>query len=179
MFCIFSLYFLQHQEQFMKSWIIQLIILFVGLFCIALAIYRRQLLNKAIFVKTINHAALKSIGDIEVNQDFLRAKFYWTVKNFSFKQITQIKAYTQTDWGINESEQIDILFDTGDKISFSGSLAAHREMVQVIVSKVDIQDKDWAWGFLPFFGDITGKDIVYEKVPKAKQVVKKCCCIFK
>lgn len=151
----------------MKSWILQLIMLSLGFCWFIWSVYGQQLLHKMTWINKTNHAVLQSIGNIKVNQDFLQVKFTWTVKNFSFRQIEQIKAYSQADWGLTEHEQIDILFDTGDKISFNGSLEAHREIILVIASGIGIQNKDWPWGCLPCSGDIMGRDIIYQKMAKA------------
>jgi hypothetical protein len=114
-------------------------------------------------VKRINPSEIYFLGDMKVSGDFIIVKFLWSKKTFSLKQIKQIKAYAQTDWGLEEHEQVDILFETADKITFSGSLQEHREFVQTITQQLGIASKAWTWGDLPQHGDKLGRDLVFEK----------------
>jgi hypothetical protein len=147
----------------MQSWTPILIILLAGLSWFIWTTYRRQLLNKAVWVKRINPSTLQSVGDIKVNEDLIQVKFLWGTKTFSFRQIQQMKAYALTDWRLEEYEQVDILFDTANKITFNGSLQEHRAIVQTIASEIGIESNIWTWGFLPYLGDKMGRDLVFEK----------------
>ena len=147
----------------MHSWTAILITVLLGLSWFIWTAYGRLLLNKIVWVKRINPPQIHSLGDIKVSGDYLVVKFFWGIKTFSLKQIKQIKAFGQTDWGLEEHEQVDILFDTAYKITFSGSLQEHREFVQTIAQQVGIVDKTWTWGFLPHLGDKLGRDLVFEK----------------
>lgn len=151
------------EQLFMQSWTPILIIVLLGLSWFIWTVYGRLLLNKVVWVKRINPPEIHSLGDIKINGDLLAVKFLWGIKTFSLKQIKQIKAFAQNDWGLEEHEQIDILFDTAEKITFSASLQEHREFVQTITKKVGITDKTWIWGDLPQLGDKLGRDLVYEK----------------
>jgi hypothetical protein len=117
-----------------------------------------------VFVKRINHTENNSVGDTKVSEGFIQVKFLWSKKTFSLNQINQIKAYAQTDWGLEEHEYVDILFDNNDKITFSGSLPEHRELVQQITQELGITDKSWNWGYLPHLSDWLGRDIVFTKI---------------
>ena len=141
----------------------QWIILLVGLLFVAWIIYGRLLLNKIVWIKNIISSALQSTGDIKVDGDIIQVKFLWSVKTFSFEQITEIKAYMETNWGLEEYDQVDVLFENGNKICFRGLPREHQNVVQLITSSVGIQNKVWAWGFLPRLGDSMKRDIVFDK----------------
>jgi hypothetical protein len=145
----------------MQSWI--LIIVLLGLSWFIWTAYGRLLLNRVVWVKRINPPEINYLGDIKVNGDLIAVKFLWGIKTFSIKQINQIKAFAQTDWGLEEHEQVDILFDTADKIIFSGSLQERREFVQTLFQQVGIADKAWTWGDLPQLGDKLGRDLVFNR----------------
>lgn len=147
----------------MQSWTLILIIVLLGLSWFIWTAYRRLLLNREVWVKEINQSTLYSVGDIKVNADLIVVKFLWGIKTFSLQQIVQVKAFAQTDWGLEEYEQVDVLFDTDDKIIFNGSLQEHRDFVQTITQQIGIVDKTWSWGFLPHLGDKLGRDLVFQK----------------
>ena len=147
----------------MQFWTPFVIMILVSSIWLTWTIYGRQLLNKAVWAKSINPSILQFKGDIKIGQDTMLVKFWSSIKTLEFGQITQIKAYSQTDWGLEEYEQVDILFDNGNKIYFSGSLKEHREIIQAIVNSVSLQNQTWTWGFLPHLGDQLHRDVVFER----------------
>ncbi len=147
----------------MEYWTPVLILILLGFIWFIWMVYGRLLLNKAVWVDKINPAGTPSLGDIKFNEDTISVLFFWGVKTFSLQQIEQIKAFAQTDWGLEEHEQVEMLFDTGDTISFCGSWQDHREIVQTITQQIGIAGVIWPWGDLPQRGDKWGRDIIFDR----------------
>lgn len=85
------------------------------------------------------------------------------MKEFSINQIEEIKAYSLTDWGLSEYEQIDIKFDNKHKIKLDGSLVEHQNFTKFLLLRLGVKNKVLDWGFLPQLTDKMSRDIIFER----------------
>lgn len=129
---------------------------------LALSICGEMLMNRAIWIKNINPNLFRSYGDLKFDSDSIHIKFFWNVKSFTLYQVSQIKAYAQTTWSLEDLERVDVIFKNGDKIYLSVGMEAHRKFIRKILSGLGAENKILEWGFLPHSGDHLQRDIVYD-----------------
>lgn len=145
----------------MEKW--PLLFLLISLFYICWTIYGSLLLNREIFIKRIDPQDFKLVGDLTFREDNILVIFKWKMKEFSIDQIEEIKAYSITDWGLSEYEQIDINFDSTHKIKLDGSLVDHQNFSKFLLHQLGIKKEILDWGFLPQLNDKMRRDVIFEK----------------
>ena len=122
-----------------------------------------MLLNKKILIRRINPEILKLVGDSILADNFIFVKFLWKTKQFHVSHIKQIRAYSLTDWGLTEYEQIDIILDGNYRIKFDASLNEHQNFIQSLLQQLGMSAKKLDWGFLPQHYDKMGNDLIFER----------------
>lgn len=123
--------------------------------------FRRIWLNKEVWVKRLNLGDLNRYGDMVFIDRTFHIHSRWSVKTFSLSDIQEIRGYSFTDWGLNEQEQVSIIFPNLNII-----LDAENETVQTFIKdllQTLANDKEASWGFLPQLNDPAKRDLLYSK----------------